>query len=235
MNTTRPFSFIFLMLRLASISAATAVGLQAAAQSLEWDNTKQSFETEFGQEEVKATYAFTNTGSAPVEIAQTKSTCGCTVPSLDKKVYQPGESGELTAIFTVGSRQGPQHKMISVRTLEAGEEQSYELVLEVDIPIPVALKPRVRFWKAGSEPKPQEVLISFHEKIPMSIDGVKRMDPAAEKQFDYAFETIEEGQQYRMTITPLTADTKTREVFYLVSDDDETDLLAKYPIYLYVR
>src|SRR5690606_23474941 len=135
--------------RIARAAAGTILAVfltSSVLGALAWEKEKQQFETEFGQESVEAVYEFTNTGDQTVTITSAKASCGCTVPTLEKKVYEPGESGELTAIFTLGSRQGAQHKTITVETESGDESQQYKLELEVDIPIPVTLSPRVRFW-----------------------------------------------------------------------------------------
>ena len=210
----------------------------ASAQSegpLEWDEKTQSFEAEFGQEKVEATYHFTNTSEETVSIVKTSASCGCTVPTLDKKTYLPGESGELIAIFTIGSRQGEQRKAIEVVTETAGEHATYQLTLEVDIPVPVSLKPRVRFWNLGGESSTEEVSIVLHEDMPMKIEGVSRKDENDPHNFDYQIETIEEGREYLLKITPKSVSDRARAVLYLTSKDDRKDLLRSFPIYAYVR
>lgn len=66
----------------------------------------------------KATHAFKfyNTGTERLTILDIRSTCGCTVPELDKKVYEPGESGEMLVIFNPENRVGHQEKSITVTT-----------------------------------------------------------------------------------------------------------------------
>lgn len=51
-------------------------------------------------EEAVAEYAFTNAGPDTVTIQSVHSSCGCTTAALDKKVYQPGESGRITVTLT---------------------------------------------------------------------------------------------------------------------------------------
>lgn len=234
-----PFSSRPTLPRLASalVAALIAAALPFSlfADALVWAKEKQHFDTSFGQDSVEAVYKFTNTSDRPVTITEATASCGCTVPSLDKKVYQPGESGELKAIFTLGSRQGEQRKTITVNTETGGEQNQYNLMLEVDIPVPVTLTPRVRFWSVGEQAEAQEVAISFNEKLPMEIQGLKRKDDQEPESFDYEIETVKEGLEYRLKITPKHPNAKSRDVFYLVSDDDKEDILRSFPIYVYVR
>lgn len=213
--------------------AAPALPLAAA---LDWNKETQSFETEFGDESIEATYPFTNSGDSTVTIIETSASCGCTIPSLEKKVYEPGESGELNAVFDIGSRQGKQRKVITVVAEDSnGTKDTYELKLEVDIPVPVTLSPRVRFWKAASEATTQNIEVSFHEKFPMILSDLKPKDAGQPSQFEYEIETVTEGLKYIVKLTPKTPDVKSREIYLLASEQDKNDILRRYPIYVYVR
>ncbi|MDQ8186392.1 DUF1573 domain-containing protein [Pelagicoccus sp. SDUM812002] len=206
------------------------------AASLEWSNETQQFETGFEDEAVEATYAFTNVGDSTVTIVESSASCGCTVPSLTKKTYEPGESGELNAIFTIGSRQGKQRKFITVIAEDAnGTQNTYELKLEVDIPIPVSFNPRVRFWKLSEEAVTQEIEVTFHEEASMVLTGLKRKDDDQGGQFDYEIETVAEGLEYIIKLTPKTPNVKSRDTFLLVSEQGNDEILRRYPIYAYVR
>lgn len=229
-RTLALFTFIL------ALTAGT-VSTQAADLPLVWEDPDQSFNTDFDQAEVVATYSFSNTGKQTVTITSAKASCGCTVPSLEKKIYASGENGDLKAIFTIGSRQGHQHKTITVTTLEDGSsnEQVYSLNLDVEIPVPVQLKPRVRFWKIGTEATTQEIRITLNAKFPMAITGITRKDADQNETFDYQLETITANKEYLLKVTPKAAGEKSRDVVYLSSKDDSKNTFRKYPIYLYVR
>ncbi len=237
MNSSRSYKSPASLLR---SSALLLVGLLAPAltlaASLEWKTESQYFETDFGDETVEAAYPFTNTSDSTVTIVESTASCGCTVPTLNKKAYEPGESGELNAIFTIGSRQGKQHKVITVVTeTEDGTKDTYELQLDIDIPIPVTFKPRVRFWKLDSEATTQDIEITFHEKSPMVISDLKRRDPDEPALFDYEIVTVTEGLNYIVKLTPKTPNQKSSDTFFIVSEQDTDNILRRYPIYAYVR
>ena len=48
-------------------------------------------------------FKFKNTGDALLKISKVHAPCGCTVPTLTRKEFAPGESGTLTVIFRAGS------------------------------------------------------------------------------------------------------------------------------------
>ena len=220
---------------LACLAAGLIAATTAQASALKWDKTEQIVDTEFGQEEVKAVYSFVNESEQTVKVTDIRPSCSCTVPSLEKTEYAAGESGELTVIFTVGVKQGLQHKTVALKTDVDGTEEDYQLVLQVNIPVPITLKPRVRFWNIGDTVSTQDVAVTLHEKLPMNITGLVRKDTNQPVAFDYTIETLEEGHEYSIKLTPKSMDTKARDVFYLESPDDTKDLLRNFPIYLYVR
>lgn len=237
MNQSRSRTLtVSFLLRSAAAYLGLAATAAAAAASLEWTQDSLSFETDFNVEEVVATYTFANNGPSAVTIVETTASCGCTIPTLDKKVYAPGEAGELTAVFTIGSRQGMQHKTITVATEDAdGNNENYDLKLEVDIPIPVTFQPRVLFWAVNSEASTKEVEINFHEKMPMRLAGVDRKDAGEPEYYDYEIVTITEGLKYMLRATPKTTEAKSRDVLFLRGEKDEREILKRYPIYIYIR
>lgn len=120
--------------RLASVLTLTLLGVSTAVAQLppppaqpavvvprglgviEFEETLFDFGDIWDHEKVTHKYAFTNTGTETLRITDLKSTCGCTVPELTKKLYEPGESGIITVIFNPENRGGNQRKTINVTT-----------------------------------------------------------------------------------------------------------------------
>ena len=75
-----------------------AVGARAA-DAIVWHQTSLSDNAAIGQAEVVAVYGFTNTSDKPVRLTDVQPSCGCTVPTLEKDTYNPGETGKITATF----------------------------------------------------------------------------------------------------------------------------------------
>ncbi len=111
-----------------------------------------------GAADAEAVFAFANEGSAPVRITKVQAGCGCTTPRLDQETYAPGEAGTLRATYHVGGRQGRQSVRIRVTTDEERSEP-YEVFLKVDILTPVALQPRLVFWRVGEAAAPKTVQV----------------------------------------------------------------------------
>ncbi|MDX2132857.1 MAG: DUF1573 domain-containing protein [Planctomycetota bacterium] len=95
---------------------------------IEFDQTTHEFGEISDDKPVEAVFKFTNRGTGPVEIVSTQGSCGCTVPALDKKVYQPGESGEIKVQYNPHHRRGPQHTTVTVTT---NDDSNRTVVLNV--------------------------------------------------------------------------------------------------------
>jgi hypothetical protein len=81
-------------------------------------------------------FTFTNTGSGPLEITETHGSCGCTVGTLEKRVYQPGESGSIKVSFNPAHKRDQQHTTVTVSSNDASAPQ-------VVLNIKAMVKPRV--------------------------------------------------------------------------------------------
>ena len=142
---------------------------QAAFGKIVFEQNEIVHEAGLMDERTEAVFKFTNEGDQTVMITNLKSSCGCTVPQLEKKDYQPGESGEIKAIFTYGARVGTQHKRINVETDEP-ENNSYTLSLVTKIPEWVVVEPRILRWKAGEEPAPQTIRVSVMDPDKVQVE-----------------------------------------------------------------
>lgn len=221
------------------IGTITALLLPAgllATGAMKWEQTIVSVDAAFGQKEVNAQYAFTNASDSVVTITKTQASCGCTVPTLEKKTYAPGESGQLHAHFDIGSRVGKQRKEITVGTDEGGDKHSYTLELNVEIPQLIELKRRALLWKVGEKPDPKDCEVIIHTQHPMKIDGValKNGDPAS-SNFNFEIEELVANHKYRLRITPKNTAAKVRETCYFTSSDDTEKRLKNFPIYAWIR
>ena len=223
------------LLNLATVSAMFLTIPCIAAAGLKWETTKVSLKTEFGQEKAVAYYPFINDSETPIEVTGTQTSCGCTVPSLEKTIYQPGESGKLTAEFDIGSRSGHQIKRIDVQTNQSGENRSYSLALEVDIPQAIKMRRRAMIWKIGRELKTQTGTVEVHPDLGFSIEGFKHLNSSGESKFDISVVPTEKANTYEISATPLLAESRVTEYITLSSSGDKDGHLDRYRIALYIR
>ena len=193
---------------------------------LEWETTRLDLKAKLGVKNLTGIYKFTNTGSDTVEIISVKANCGCTTPSLDKKVYAPGESGEIKAIFDVGSRVGPQHKTITVATVGG---KRYSLILKTTIPTLLTIQPRVLFWTQNSEntPKKVDIKVSIKELVDVAV-------LTESSTFRAELETIEAGKHYTLTVTPrYTAEAARKEITIRCNYPEKNPV--SYKIFAYIK
>ncbi|MBQ7471277.1 MAG: DUF1573 domain-containing protein [Prevotella sp.] len=103
------------MLLFACVNLATAQEQQA---QIKFDKLTHNFGKFSETDPVQTcTFAFTNTGTAPLVINQALASCGCTVPEYTKKPVAPGEKGEIKITYN-GKGKFPGHfkKTVTVRT-----------------------------------------------------------------------------------------------------------------------
>ena len=63
---------------------------------------------------VTTDFTFRNTGKTALNIRKTDSTCGCTIPALEKTNLLPGEEAKITVQFNSKGRRGQQQKSITI-------------------------------------------------------------------------------------------------------------------------
>jgi hypothetical protein len=136
----------------------TAIGSPPAMAGLTWKETAIEIPVDPLAVKAEAVFVFTNDSNATLTITEARSSCGCTVPELAKRIYAPGESGEIRAVYTFGAHEGRQSKHIVVATDEPGASP-YELTLSVDIPRLFEVKPSFVVWRVGDAPEPKSITV----------------------------------------------------------------------------
>ncbi len=76
-------------------------------------------EHDFGTIEQNSTnpkvFTFTNTGDAPLIIADVKGSCGCTVPEYPREPIAPGATGEIKVVYSPGKQVNQQSKTVTIK------------------------------------------------------------------------------------------------------------------------
>lgn len=196
------------------VGAVAALMISALNGSgLEWETKRISIVATPEQESAEGIFAFTNNSDQTVTIKSVRSSCGCTVAELEKREYQPGESGEIKALFTFGTRTGAQRKSISVVTDGADEEKT-SLLLDVSIPELIQIKPFFVFWRKGDalEPKTIELRMSDPDLIkPVSIEANNEL-------FDAVLESTDDRSVFSVVITPRSTEISGNSHFLVTTD-----------------
>ena len=104
-----------------------------------WKQKTVGIKVDPAQEIVEVRFAFTNKGKTPVDITKVESSCGCTTTELTQRHYEPGQSGEIVAKYTVGNHVGTQRKTVAVKS--GDQEEPDILTIVADIPELVRFTP----------------------------------------------------------------------------------------------
>jgi len=85
--------------------------------SVSFDRMLHDFDTITVDADYTTSFRIKNTGKKPLLIYEVKASCGCTVPTWNKKPIEPGASDQIEVTFHPGKSQlGEQDKTISVIT-----------------------------------------------------------------------------------------------------------------------
>ncbi len=219
------------MIRRKAAAIFTAFLMPAAlGAQLSFENTEIRVDLEFGVDRVSRDFVFTNVGDSPVELLDVRSSCGCTTAALEKKVYEPGESGKLTAVFDVGQRVGEQSNSIMVRT-DHPERSIHSLIFVVDIPRPLTLSHRFLIWQRNGSADTRRVEVAFHPNAPYRLEDVEVEGDAFTVQL--IKDEDEEGRYY-IDVTPASLSASERAAIILRTEPEPSTPRA-FSLYAYIR
>ena len=88
----------------------------------------------------KCEFAFKNVGTGTLKIDRVQSTCGCTVPQLEKKEYAPGESGVINVTFRAPSTKGNVNKHLYIVSNDP-KQPRFELGIKAVVTVKVSISP----------------------------------------------------------------------------------------------
>ncbi len=169
-------------------------------------NTSISDKAELGAEKFPFSFEFENKGDQTVEIQQVKTSCGCTTAELNQKVYQPGDSGEITGTFSIGNRLGKQKKTVTLFTDNLGQPE-IKLSIEVEIPKFLSIKPGLVYWHQSSTPEPKAIYLQAYDES-VTIQNVE----CNSDFFSAKLSGPNEIGIYKLIITPLVLNEAKRAV-----------------------
>lgn len=112
-----------------------------------------------------AAFSFKNTGAGALEITNMQGSCGCTVGALDKRVYQPGESGTIKVTFNPHGKKGPQHTTV---TVYSNDETKPQVVLNIKSEIKplVAIEPQFAVLNQIAKGKGGKTTVTVTSRLP---------------------------------------------------------------------
>lgn len=219
--------FFFRLFRLsAGLTLAAGVGVSARA-ALSWETTRVEAVADARDTRFEAVFPFRNAGERPVTVLDVRASCGCTTPQLARRRYEPGEGGEVRALFEFGDRVGRQQKTVTVVTDDA-PGQPVTLVLAVTIPEPLVLNRGRLRWARGAAASAQTVLIGIDPAATVS-------DLRAEVDGDAVTATVVPlaNGGYRLSVEPRTTADAWRATVRVVATVNGR--VRVQPVYAFVR
>ena len=138
------------------------------------------------------------------------TSCGCTTASLDKKVYQPGEAGEIVAVYKFPFQHGALRKLVTVVTDDHPKEPAI-LDIRVFVHEPFEVKPALVYWRTGAAPEAKTVQL-LADGYPVHVKSVTSSNP----RITATLQTVKAGEEYSVAIKPAdTAQKETAEITVL--------------------
>ncbi len=108
---------------------------KANAPKIVFDNKVFNFGTLKQGASVSHTFNFKNEGNSDLFIRKTKSSCGCAIAKLDKKVIPAGESAKFDVTFNSKGKSNRQNKSITIITNDPSNSQlSIRITGTVEVP-----------------------------------------------------------------------------------------------------
>ena len=156
-------------------------------------------------------FEFENKSDETITIVNFDAPCSCMGARLkreDKKnslVFEPGTKAKLIGVLEFENFKGTIDKVIKVRTdKDKSKEPSIILTCRVTIPVLIATDKQQLNWEVGDKLEPKEFRIKVAEESETPIKIVRHQHGfGVSDVFDYKLETIKEGREYKVTVTPL--------------------------------
>ncbi len=191
---------------------------------LKFYKTILSDEIPSGKEFYEFCFKFKNEGASSVKIESLNSTCSCTIPSLEKKVYKSGESGEIKGVFYVYGKQGLQEQEIVVGTDDISQSK-IRLQLKIKILNEYEISSRLVYWRLDSEEVEKTVILSL-----MHSDW--KFDGAVCSENKFSVNVAENGGKYLIKVKPLRTNEAMRDLISikLKSKDGEIKTIALHAL-----
>jgi len=175
---------------------------------------------------VNLEFEFENKTDEEITIVNYDAPCSCLEARLvrdDKRsslVFAPGAKGKVIGVLEFGTFKGTIDKVIKIRTdKDKGDEPSIILTCRVTIPVLIGADKETLKWEVGDklESKEFKIKVADESKEPIKIVDHKHGFGVSEV-FDYKMETIKEGKEYKVTVTPLKTDKPSMGVVKFYTD-----------------
>jgi len=155
---------------------------------------------EFGDRDsennVEHEFSIVNLGTAPLEIRDVRTSCGCTAADPEKRVLQPGEETYIKGTLNLEGRQGPQNRTITV-TSNDPDNPTYQLGFRGNAIAAVMTEPQfINLGRVADETLYEEKITvrAGSDSVSFNVIGAESTLPQIETEVI----TVTEGQLYEV-------------------------------------
>ena len=162
-----------------------------------------------GDDRAIVTFPFRNAGIQTLTITQIDASCGCTNVDLDKRIYQPGEKGELPVIFDLNGLSGLQEKSIQVYYDRGAMILLHVKALLAEAP---TIAPTFLTWKVGAPATEQVAVVTLPTGVVERVTEVTTSSP------EVTATLYPRDQDYAITVKPASTATATNVMITVKTD-----------------
>ena len=127
-----PDGFVKVNDKIALKVVVAANGMAVTGPAIRLESTKRNFGVVEEGIELSCNFIVHNDGDKPLRIYETKSTCGCTLASMKRKLISAGGSEVLKVVMDTSMKQGPVTKEITVSSND-DEESTVSIFVSADV------------------------------------------------------------------------------------------------------
>ncbi|PQJ29786.1 DUF1573 domain-containing protein [Rubritalea profundi] len=214
------------MKSLITLTSLLLVQLSMAAGELSFKTKDKAVAAAPDAKKIEVLFPFKNESTEEVVVMRYDAPCTCmlaqlkggTAISKDGPVrFAPGQEGVFKGVFELGNFKGTVDKKIVVWAKGDSEENpSIMLTTKVTIPYLIAAFPQSLLWNVGEELKPKIITIKVDNPEPIKVIKHSCSSP----QIDYTLETVKEGFEYKLTITPKSTEKVLFAALRLTTDSE---------------
>ena len=129
-------------------------------------------------------FKFANKGEGVLKISEITKTCGCTVPTLEKKEYAPGEEGTIGVIYSADRTSGTRTRKLYVLSNDPVNAR-VELTIKASIAQKIVYEPeKLDFTLKGQNAGALELTVKSVDDQPFSITSFGATNDAVTADFD---------------------------------------------------
>ena len=166
-----------------------------AKPKIKLDHLVHDFKEVSPTSELDAVFNITNTGNAPLEIIDIKTSCGCTVPSIGKRLLDPGESTVFKVHLRPPNVAGLVDKKVTIKTNDPAIP-TIVVSLLANVVLELSIEPQfVRFENVlRSDQATRDIVLVPKDAEKFKITGIVSDSPYLSTSI------VQEASRYRVTV-----------------------------------